>query len=172
MCGCCPRFTMIHPCGDSLTARLLHQYGRPNLLPDPTHLFPHSKNTTSLPDMMLSHGFLWRCLKGTVPAMTLSRRTEALQLQGPSWVFLNEGQGVGGCRSASFSFIHSITFAHRPHTPLCTQHRNWDDYYWVLVTLQLCRVSIRQTEDLPPPGKTHLDLIWGKICLPREREGG
>lgn len=117
MCGCCPRFTMIHPCGDSLTARLLHQYGRPNLLLDPTHLFPHSKNTTSLPDMLLSRGFLWRCLKATVPAMTLSRGTEALQLQGPSWVFLNEGLGVGGCRSASFSFIHSITFTHRPHTP-------------------------------------------------------
>lgn len=86
-----PGFTMIHPCGDSLTARLLHQYGRPNLLLDPTHLFPPSKNTTSLPDMLLSHGFLWRCLKATVPTMTLSlRRTEALQLQGPSWVFLNE----------------------------------------------------------------------------------
>lgn len=83
-------FTMIHPCGDSLTARLLHQYGRPNLLLDPTHLFPPSKNTTSLPDMLLSHGFLWRCLKATVPTMTLSLRTEALQLQGPSWVFLNE----------------------------------------------------------------------------------
>lgn len=34
-----------------------------------------------------------------------------------------------------------------------------DDYYPVLVTLQPCSVSISQREDLPPPGKTHLDLI-------------
>lgn len=95
MCGCCPRFTMIRPCGDSLTAGLLHQYGHPNLLLDPTHLFPPYKNTTSLPDMLLSHGFLWRCLKATVPTMTLSLRTEALQCRGPVGYFsMNEA----GCR--------------------------------------------------------------------------
>lgn len=59
MCDCCPWFTMIHPCGDSPAARLLHHYGHPNLLLDPTHLFPPHMNTTSLPDMLLSHGFLW-----------------------------------------------------------------------------------------------------------------
>lgn len=47
-----------------------------------------------------------------------------------------------------------------------------DDYYRVLVTLQHCSVSISQAEGpSPPPGKTHLDLIWGKICLLREKEG-
>lgn len=45
-----------------------------------------------------------------------------------------------------------------------------DDYYRVSVALRPCTVSISQTEDLPAPGKTHLDLIWGKMCLLRERE--
>lgn len=30
--------------------------------------------------------------------------------------------------------------------------------------------SINPAEDVPVPGKTHLDLIWGKICLLREKE--
>ncbi len=47
-----------------------------------------------------------------------------------------------------------------------------DDFYRVLVALQPCTVSISPTEYLPPPGKTHLDLIWGKICLLREKEEG
>lgn len=96
MCGCCPRFTMIHPCGDSPAARLLHHYGHPNLLLDPTHLFPLHKNTTSLPDMLLSHSFLWRCLKATVPTMTLSLGTEALQCRGPVGYFSMNGAGCGG----------------------------------------------------------------------------
>lgn len=94
-CGRCPRFTMIHPCGDSLTVGLLHQYGHPNLLLDPTHLFPPYKNTTSLADMLLSPGFLRRCLKATVPTMTLSLHTEARQCRGPVGYFsMNEA----GCR--------------------------------------------------------------------------
>ena len=71
-------------------------YGHPNLLLDPTHLFPPHKNTTSLPDMLLSHGFLWRCLNATVPTMTLSLGTEAPQCRGPVGYFsMNEG-GCGG----------------------------------------------------------------------------
>ena len=96
MCGCCPWFTMIHPCGDSPAARLLHHYGHPNLLLDPTHLFLLHKNTTSLPDMLLSHSFLWRCLKATVPTMTLSPGTEALQCRGPVGYFSMNGAGCGG----------------------------------------------------------------------------
>lgn len=45
-----------------------------------------------------------------------------------------------------------------------------DDYCRVLVTLQPRTAFISQTKHLPLPGKTHLDLIWGEICLPREKE--
>lgn len=41
-----------------------------------------------------------------------------------------------------------------------------------LVTLQPRTVSISRADRPPPPGKTHLDLIWGKICLLREKEEG
>lgn len=73
--------------------------------------------------------------------------------------------------------IHTfISFTHKPHisysysAPCITLMAVVDDYCWVLVTLQPRTVSISQTEHLPPPGKTHLDLIWGKICLLREKE--
>lgn len=72
------------------------RYGHPNLLLDPTHLFPPYKNTTSLSDMLLSHGFLWRCLNATVPTMTLSLGTEALQCRGPVGYFSMNEAGCGG----------------------------------------------------------------------------
>lgn len=87
---------MIHPCGDSSAARMLHHYGHPNLLLDPTHLFPSKKNTTSLPDILLSHGFLWRCLNVPVPTMTLSLGTEVLQCRGPVGYFSMNAAGCGG----------------------------------------------------------------------------
>lgn len=97
-------------------------------------------------------------------------------VQGPSWVFLNEWSWVQG-NVAAPTLIHTfISFTHKPHIPysyrpLCiTLMAVVDDYCWVLVTLQPHTVFISQTEHLPPPGKTHLDLIWGKICLLREKE--
>lgn len=69
------------------------------------------------------------------------------------------------------SHLHTNhTFPIRIGPPCVALTAAADDYYRVLVTLQPCAVSISQTEDLPPPGKTHLDLIWGKICLLREEE--
>lgn len=95
-------------------------------------------------------------------------------VQGPSWVFLNEWSWVRG-NVAVPTLIHTFyliyTQTTHSHGPLCIAlTAAADDYYRVLVTLQPCTVSISQTEDLPPPGKTHLDLIWGKICLLREKE--
>lgn len=143
----------------------------------PPTYFPPYKKTTSLHDMLSSHGFLWRCLKATVPTMTLSLCAEALQCRGPVGYFpVNEaGCGMQRCQ---LSFTHFSSFTHKPH--ISYSHRPLrvalkaaaDDYYRLLVTPRPCTVSISRTEDLPPPGKTHLDLIWGKICLLREQEEG
>ena len=81
------------PSRDSLTAGLSHQYRHPNLLLDPTHPLPLHKNTTSLPDMLLSQSFLWRSLKATVPTMTLSLRAEAARRGGPVGYFSMNGAG-------------------------------------------------------------------------------
>lgn len=115
---------MIHQCGDSLTAGRLRWWGRPNLLLDPTHLYPHYKSTTSLPDMLLSRGFLWRCLKAAVPTMTLSRRSEAPQCRGPVGYFSMDEAGrrgrgvVVGGRSGANS--HSYILSHLHTTTLFT----------------------------------------------------
>lgn len=123
-------------------ARLLHYHGHPNLLLDPTQLFPPAyKNTTSLSDMLLSHGFLWRYLNATVPTVTLSLDTEAPQSRGPVGSFsVNEA----GCRRmllCQLLFTHFISFTHKPHilysyrlvciTLIVVEN----DYYRVLVTL-------------------------------------
>lgn len=97
-------------------------------------------------------------------------------VQGPSWVFLNEWSWVQGNVAVPILIHTFISFTHKPHIPysyrpLCiTLMAVVDDYCWVLVTLQPRTVFISQTEHLPLPGKTHLDLIWGKICFLREKE--
>lgn len=71
----------------------------------------------------------------------------------------------------TFYLFYTQTTHPYSHEPLCiTLMAAADDYYRVSVTSQPRTVSISQTEDLPLPGKTHLDLIWGKICLLWEKE--
>lgn len=80
-----------------------------------------------------------------------------------------------GERSGASSHSHIfISFTHKPHIHI------GDGTYVLwrmittrrLVTLQPRTVSISRAEGPPPPGKTHLDLILGKICLLREKEEG
>ena len=80
-----------------------------------------------------------------------------------------------GERSSASSHSHILSHLHT------NRHIHIGDGTYVLwrmittrrlVTLQPRTVSISRTEGPPPPGKTHLDLIWGKICLLREKEEG
>lgn len=138
-------FTMIHQCGDSLTAGRLHECGRPNLLLDPTHLYPHYKCTTSLPDMLLSRGFLWRCLKAAVPTMTLSRRSEAPQCRGPVGYFSMDeaGRRGRGGDAAVPTLIHTfyLIYTQPPYSrrPPYVPRTAVDDYRRVLVAAAATR---------------------------------
>lgn len=68
----------------------------------------------------------------------------------------------------TFYLIYTqTTLSHR--LPRIALTATADDYYR-FVGHTAAAHNIHQ--GLPPPGKTHLDLIWGKICLLEEKEEG